>query len=130
VAVAGAAIVLVAAFLPWVRSGTATRDSFALLRVADDLGVMHGWARRTLLVSWFCMPAACGGLVLVSLGRRRWPPAVLALTIALVASVMWWAALRSSLRLAYGAAVNQGGVTLLIVGALIGSSPARRNHDV
>jgi hypothetical protein len=129
VAIAGAAVVVVAAFLPWVRSGAATRNSFAMLRVADDLGAIHGWTRRAMLVTWFFVPAACGVLVLVSLGRRRWPPVVLAAAIAAVAFTMWGAALSSPLSLAYGAAVNQAGVTLLIVGALMGSRP-RRNQNV
>ena len=129
VAIAGAAVVVVGAFLPWVRSGAATRNSFAMLRVADDLGVIHGWARRTMLVTWFFMPAACGALVLVSLGRRRWPLVVLSLAIGGAALTMWGAALSSPLSLAYGAWVNQGGVALLIVGALM-SSRARRNHRV
>jgi hypothetical protein len=129
VALAGAAVVVVGAFLPWVRSGSATRNSFAMLRLADDLGAIHGWTRRTVLVAWFIMPAACGVLVLVSLGRRRWPAVVLAAAIGLLALIVWGAARGSSLSLAYGAAVNQGGVTLLIVGALMGSR-TRRNHNV
>ncbi|MDQ1426388.1 MAG: hypothetical protein QOD72_3886 [Acidimicrobiaceae bacterium] len=126
---AGAAVVVVGAFLPWVRSGTATRNSFAMLRIADDLGVVHGWARRTMLVTWFFVPAACGALVLVSLARRRWPFVVLAGAIGLVALIMWGTALRSPLALTYGAAVNQGGVALLVLGALV-SIRARRNDHV
>lgn len=129
VTLTGAAVVVAAAFLPWARSGAATRNSFALLRVADDFGFMRGWTRRALLVAWFGMPALCGVLALASLSRRRWPGVVLAMTIALLAITMWWAALRSPLRLAYGASVNLGGATLLIVGALI-SSRARRDSDV
>ena len=129
VAIAGAAVVVVGAFLPWVRSGATNRNSFAMLRVADDLGVVHGWTRRTMLVTWFFMPAACGVLALVSLGRRRWPPVVVSLAIAVAGLIMWGAALSSPLSLAYGAAVNQGGVTLLIVGALM-SSRARRSQHV
>jgi hypothetical protein len=129
VAVAGAAVVVVGAFLPWIRSGTTTRNSFAMLRIADDLGVVHGWARRTMLVSWFVMPAACGALVLVSLGRRRWPAVVVSVAIAVVAFLLWVAAVSSPLPLTYGASVNLGGVTLLVVGALV-SSGSRRNHHV
>jgi hypothetical protein len=129
VAIAGAAVVVVGAFLPWVRSGAATRNSFAMLRVADDLGVVHGWPRRTMLVTWFLMPAASGVLALVSLGRRRWPPVVLAIAIGVAGLIMWGAAVSSPLSLAYGAAVNQGGVTLLIAGALMSGWP-RRNRNV
>jgi hypothetical protein len=100
-----------------------------MLRIADDLGVVHGWARRMLLVSWFVMPAACGALVLVSLGRRRWPAVVVSFAIAAVALLLWVAALSSPLPLAYGASVNQGGVTLLVLGALM-SSASRGNHHV
>jgi len=127
VAITGAAVVAVGAFLPWVRSGTTTRNSFAMLRIADDLGVIHGWARRTLLVSWFIMPAACGVLVLVSLGRRRWPAVVVSLAIAVVALILSVAAVSSRLSLAYGASVNHGGVTLLVIGALM-SSGSRGKH--
>jgi hypothetical protein len=129
VAIAGATVVVVGAFLPWVRSGASTRNSFAMLQVADDLGVIHGWPRRTMLVTWFFVPAACGALVLVSLGRRRWPPVVLSLAIGTAALIMWGAALSSPLALAYGAVVNQGGVTLLMVGVLMSGWP-RRNHHV
>ena len=82
-----------------------------------------------MLVTWFFMPAMCGALVLVSLGRRRWPPVVLSVAIAVTALAIWGAALSSPLSLAYGAVVNQGGATVLIVGALM-SSWARRNHHV
>jgi hypothetical protein len=128
VAIAGAAVVVAGAFLPWIRSGATTRNSFAMLQIADDLGVINGWPRRAVLVAWFVMPAACGALLLVSLGRRRWPVAALAGAIAAVAFVLWLAALISPLSLAYGASVNEGGVTLLVAGALMSGWPRRKHH--
>jgi hypothetical protein len=47
---------LVAAFLPWLRTGDARRSAYALARSADALGVIDSPLRRALLVSWYLLP--------------------------------------------------------------------------
>ena len=48
--------VLVAALLPWLRTGEARRSAFALARSAQALGLFEGGSRRLLLSMWFLMP--------------------------------------------------------------------------
>jgi hypothetical protein len=67
-----AALVVVCAFLPWVRTGEASRSSFRLLRDLTTLGVLRSDAERAARVAWVLLPclAAAAGLAIV-LGRPR-----------------------------------------------------------
>lgn len=67
---AGAGTLLVGAFLGWVRSGARVRSSFATIRSARTLGVLHGMAAH-LAPLWFLVPVAVG-LVFLAVGLRRW----------------------------------------------------------
>jgi hypothetical protein len=71
-ATAGAAVgVLVAAFLPWVVTGRAQRNSFDLLRAADRLDLLHGTVQRVAAVGWYLMPLAVGLIWLAAATGRR-----------------------------------------------------------
>jgi hypothetical protein len=54
--VAACVAALVAAFLPWLRTGDARRSAFALARSADTLGFVDSPLRRVLVVSWYLLP--------------------------------------------------------------------------
>jgi hypothetical protein len=67
-----AALVVLCAFLPWVRTGEASRSSFRLLRDLTTLGVLRSDAERAARVVWVLLPclAATAGLA-TALGRPR-----------------------------------------------------------
>ena len=54
--VASSLAVLVAALLPWLRTGQASRSAFGLARSAAILGLFDGTPRRVCLALWYLMP--------------------------------------------------------------------------
>jgi hypothetical protein len=54
--VASSLAVLGAAFLPWLRTGDATRSAFGLARSASVLGLFDGAPRRVCLALWYLLP--------------------------------------------------------------------------
>ena len=54
--VASALACLVAALLPWLRTGQATRSAFGLARSASVLGLFDGAPRRICLALWYLLP--------------------------------------------------------------------------
>jgi uncharacterized membrane protein len=63
--------VLLAAFVPWVVTGRARRNSFDLLRAADRLDLLHGTVQRWAAVGWYLMPLAVGVIWLAAATSRR-----------------------------------------------------------
>jgi hypothetical protein len=43
-------------FAPWMRSGSARRSSFEVVRAAQDLDVLHGWVQPTAAAGWYFLP--------------------------------------------------------------------------
>lgn len=54
--VAATVSVLVATLLPWLRSGSAVRNAYALTRSAAIIGVFDGWSRRACLALVYALP--------------------------------------------------------------------------
>ena len=54
---ASAALVVLATFLPWVRTGEAQRSSYRLLRDLATLGVLRGGPATAGRVAWVLLPA-------------------------------------------------------------------------
>lgn len=54
--VASALACLVAALLPWLQTGEATRSAFGLARSASVLGLFDGAPRRICLALWYLLP--------------------------------------------------------------------------
>jgi hypothetical protein len=127
---AGACTLLVGAFLGWVRSGARVRSSFATLRSARTLGVLHGAVAR-LAPLWFLLPVVVG-LVFLAVGLRRWRLAgALSLVAGSGALLAVAAVQRSPLPIRPGVWVTAvGGVLALLGGAglvvLFGGRPRRR----
>ena len=80
-AVAAAVAVFGCALLPWGASGRVSRSSFALLRSAERLDLVHGTWQRVLLVGWYLMPLAVGVLWLLALARRPFAVAIVAAAV-------------------------------------------------
>ena len=77
----GATAVVCTLFLPWVRSGSARRSSFATWRTADRLGVLYGPFLPFLAGFWVLVPALAGMLWIATLSGRRHIGLVLGLLI-------------------------------------------------
>jgi hypothetical protein len=85
------ALVVLCAFLPWVRTGEASRSSFRLLRDLNTLGVLRSGADRAGRVVWVLLPClAAVAALAVALGRPRlgaWLAALVS-TIGLAGAVV------------------------------------------
>ena len=116
-------VIAVAAALPWVRSGRASRSAFALARTADELGVVRGPFARGLFIGLALLPAAAA-LVWVA-AALRWHRVVAGLgavagllTIVGVVTV-WRAPVEAGAGVTLAAAA---GVVALVGSALIARS--------
>jgi NADH:ubiquinone oxidoreductase subunit K len=88
VIVGAAAVVVVASFLPWVRSGAVARDSFATVRAAQRIGVVGQPVWERVLAVWYVAPllgAVC--LAGAAVGRRAVCVGA-ALALAVLAAVL------------------------------------------
>ena len=82
--VAAAVGVFCCALLPWGTSGRVSRTSFALLRSAERLDLVHGFWLRVLLVGWYLMPLAVGVAWLFALARRPLAVALLGAVVGVM----------------------------------------------
>lgn len=70
--VAGAGLCALSAALPWVTTGSRTRNAFSLMRALDSAGLVAGGAARGLVVAVALLPVVAAGCwVAASLHRRR-----------------------------------------------------------
>jgi hypothetical protein len=69
-AAAGAALLVIGAFLPWVRIGSVSRSSFAITGVLARLGIA-GWQGAALRAWPFAPLAIAGSVALLALGHRK-----------------------------------------------------------
>ncbi len=66
------AVTVATAFLPWVRTGQASRSSYRLLRDLTNLGLLDSGAATAGRVVWVLLPAlAALTVLLLGLGRHR-----------------------------------------------------------
>jgi hypothetical protein len=113
----GAAGAFTGASLAWVRSGSADRSSFATLRSARTLGVLHGTA-ASLAPLWFLLPVVVG-LICLAIGLRRWRLAgSLSLVVGAGTLIAVAAVQRSPLPLRHGVWVAAAGAVLAILGGV------------
>jgi hypothetical protein len=117
---AGAALVLVAAFLPWIHTGARTRDSFHLMRTAELLDVVTG-AATFALRAWYLVPALVALVWLAAALDRRRLMAALAAVLVVVTAAAAIVVLRSGVPVARGpdlallaSAVTAAGLVLTI----------------
>lgn len=106
----GLVTVLWALFLPWLASGSATRDSFQLMGLAEKNTFFHAWWYRLAPAVWpFWGPAVVAVLLLLVLRLRR-SAAVSAVLLGALAVVV------GVLVLVYGSGRSAGGVQLADLG--------------
>jgi hypothetical protein len=116
--VAGAAGVLAAAFLPWVRSGSVDRNGFRLARTAERLDLVRGLPFRALVVAYYLLPVGAAATWLTAVLGRRTATAVAGSAVAIVGLAAAAVVLASRLRPAPGvyASLGAGLVALLAAG--------------
>lgn len=126
----GATVVLVVAttFAPWLRSGAAVRDSYGVVRAADRLGVVDGWARTVLAWTWPFVPfAAALALLALVVGRDR-PAAALAVVVGVVVGVAALQVVRSPQPTGWGTVTGLALAPVLIVQAAVAARSPRSNR--
>lgn len=83
----GALGVLVASFLPWGRSGGATRSSYELVAAAESLQVVSG-AGAIVARAWYLLPLGVACTWLAAVGRRPLATATLSALVGSAALVL------------------------------------------
>lgn len=123
--VLGGGLVLVGSFLPWLISGSARRDSYATVRVAQRLGVV-GWpVWEALLSVWFVTPllVALVGVAL-AFDRRRAVPLV-GVPLGLIALVVAGVVLVAPVERGVGPVVVACGAVAVLIGSVMTARRAR-----
>jgi hypothetical protein len=100
---AGAAVVAVAAFLPWGGSGRVDRSSYQLARVADRLGIVGARWQHVLLVAWVLVPLVAALALLSAALARPVPVLVLVPFVAAIGIVATVIVARSPVAVRHGA---------------------------
>lgn len=125
--VVGAIGVTIGAFLPWVYSGAASRNSFGVVRAARRLGVVDSDLLRVVLASWYFVPLFAAVLVLLLvLGRER-AAGTMAVLLGVVALTVGLMVRSSTADLGRGPAVaSAAGAVVAFGGALVVWTASRR----
>lgn len=129
-AVAGVLGVLLASFLPWARSGNASRTSYELVATASRLDLISG-PGATLVRGWYLVPVAAAATWLAATLGRPLVTATLS-TLVGAAALGLVAALRtsgSSLAVAHGTSVALAAGATALIGAARLMWEHRRRHD-
>ena len=122
-ATAGAVVIVVGTFLPWLRSGTRRRSSYEIFSLVERLGYSRsdivGWGLRL----WPILPllVACAASLLWF--RRGWPTtaavAVAAVYAGIVSAAVTSASSNAVITVEYGSSVTLVGAFLLVAGYLV-----------
>ncbi len=116
---AGDAILIAGTFLPWVRSGTATRNSYASMQAAERLDVATSDVTAAVLQAWFFVPVAAA-LITVGLALHHVRLAsVAAAATVLLTSGCALVVVRSSVPVGAGPVTCLVGSAVLAVGAAL-----------
>jgi hypothetical protein len=127
-ALAAAAGVLGAAFLPWTVSGSVVRDSFATVRSARLIGIGGPDGVGVALGAWYFVPAVVLAAVLAAvLGRERWAGAAsVVVGLAVLAGAL--VVLRSPVATGIGVIVAvPSAVVAVVAGAVLALSGRRES---
>jgi hypothetical protein len=127
---AGAAIVAVAAFLPWGGSGEVDRSSYQLARLADRLGIVGARWQQVLLVVWVLVPFVAALALLSAALTRPAPVLVLVPFVAAIGVVATVVVARSPVAVRHGAWVALAGCGCGLAGSawLAAVLGGRRRH--
>jgi hypothetical protein len=85
--VACSVVCVLAALLPWLRTGNATRSAFGLARSAEVLGLFDGAPRRFCLALWYLMPFLVAATWTAGAARRPLLAAILGGAVGLTSAI-------------------------------------------
>lgn len=97
--------ITVGAFLPWLQTGAATRNSFAVVRAARRLGVIDNDVASGVLGAWYFVPLLAALVVLLVALRRPRAAGALAMVVGAVVAVIAVVVLRSPTAVEVGPSV-------------------------
>lgn len=122
---AGAAVVVIGTFAPWVRSGDRRRSSYRLLGLVDRLEFAPGGIAALAVRWWPLVPLLATATVIAAWWpSRRLSAALGAATAAYVAGVAVVVG-RAPLPTLAGRSVALGGAAILLIGAAWAVAPGR-----
>lgn len=126
----GVTVVAVAAgtFAPWLRSGAAVRDSYAVVRAADRLGVVDGWGRTVLVWAWPFVPFAAALTLLALVGGWDRSAAAVAAVVAVAVAGAALHVVRSPQPTGWGAVTGLALAPVLIAQAVAAARAPRSNR--
>lgn len=124
----GTAVVVVGAFLPWVRSGTSSRSSFAMVRSADRLGIVDGGVGLLVLRAWYLVPLIAAAVVVLETIHRRRAAAVVGLALSAVVAAVAALVLVAAPDPGVGPVVAIAGAAMVLAGAVVALVDRRRSR--
>jgi hypothetical protein len=116
--VGGALVIALAAFLPWLRTGSVWRSSFGLVRGLELVGFVHGTTAR-LLDLWYLAPAVVAGIWLAAFTGRRRLLVALAVVLAVGAMILALVVLVAPVSTGIGPLVTLLGSALVAAGIVV-----------
>ena len=116
---AGVAVIVVAAFLPWGGSGTTERSSFEIVAIADRLDVVDE-PLRSVARAWYAAPLVGAAAALAAATRRRALAEVAGTVVAAGGVALAVAVARSPLRALPGICVTIVGASMVVAGLVVG----------
>jgi hypothetical protein len=119
-------VLVIGAFLPWVRTGGASRNSFSVVRTARTLELLGESGTTSALGSWFLVPALAAVVVLaLVLGRTRLA-AIVAIAVAVLTAGFAIVVLVAPVDTGAGVPVSLGAaLVVLVAGGWTWASAAR-----
>jgi hypothetical protein len=108
----GLVVVVIASFLPWMRSGAHHRSSYSLVAVARRIHVIDNAALSALARLWPLAPMLAAGAVLALIRERPRTAALLGATVS-VATIFLVIAVKTA------PVAAEGGATTALVGAIM-----------
>ena len=120
---------LFGSFLPWLRSGTRDRNSYAVVDAADALGVLDNWGGSTSARIWYCLPLLVAFVAAAFVAGRHRLLALSSFVAGALGVVGGLATYRSPLAPRYGlTAALIASVGLVIVASALGLLDYRQHR--
>ena len=122
----GAFAIGVVAFLPWLRTGHATRNSFQMMRTAELLDVVTG-PTSVALRAWYLVPVLVALVWLAAALERPRIMAALAVALVLATGAAAVVVLRSGVPTGSAPRLALLAAATTLVGAVLTVRPSRRS---
>ena len=112
------ALAVAALFAPWLRTGSATRNSFQVVQAADHLDVLPGGPQTLLSVVWAFVPLLAVLGVLALIVNRAWAAAGLLVGVGFLEAIFGVVVMNAPRSADWGAKAGLAvGLTLVVAAA-------------